>query len=764
MTTRNILIRIMLCLIAAVSAQRGMAQEGTILNQGVEIIEAKGWNESAYVKWNLCEGATTYHVYVKGGSIGSSYTRIDDALVRDYGTYGRADVVGLAAGTNYALRVVPVVGEQEQLGMASEATGLRVENYNREGFAHFRYTGVGAYRDDGRLKDGARVLYVTKRTAKSVTCDVITSAKGGKTTCKGLQTILDAYQKGYDTTPLAIRVIGKVSLGDLDHISSKAEGLQIKGNSGYNEMNITIEGIGDDATLSGFGLLLRNCRSVELRNFAIMMFMDDAVSLDTNNEHIWVHHLDLFYGQKGSDADQAKGDGSFDLKGGTRYVTASYCRFWDSGKASLCGMGDDEANYITYHHNWFDHSDSRHPRIRCMSVHVWNNYYDGVAKYGVGATTGASAFVEANYFRNIKYPMLISMQGSDIISGKGTFSGEDGGIIKSFGNVFAERSSSFRYVTYQQNQKEFDAWEAASRDDRVPATVKAKQGGSVYDNFDTDPSLMYEYTPEPAADVPATVTGWYGAGRMAHGDFTWDFSGEDKSSEIDETLKEALVGYTSQLVGIFGEDALPGDDSGEGGEGGDGGEGDDSGQVISAALECHFQDKKPSSSFFEVEGNYSDSKGSAKVNGVTYTVCLKLETSTSVTFTTDREMMLTLVFGSNDTKYDIKIDGVKHVGHADNGTSGQGTLTKLLPAGEHVLTKQSTGNLFYISLGVEQPALMGDVNSDGSVDISDVLSTVDYILGRQVGAFDRAAANMNNDNAIDISDVLQIVDVILGRK
>ena len=80
-----------------------------------------------------------------------------------------------------------------------------------------------------------------------------------------------------------------------------------------------------------------------------------------------------------------------------------------------------------------------------MSVHIWNNYYDGVAKYGVGATTGASAFVEANYYRNCNKPMLISMQGSDIGSdGKGTFSSEDGGIIKSYKNIFAERSNNFK--------------------------------------------------------------------------------------------------------------------------------------------------------------------------------------------------------------------------------------------------------------------------------------------------------------------------------
>ena len=759
MNTRIIVLRILFSLLFLVSMTGIYAQDGTITNRGVEITEAKGWNESAYVIWNLYEGATTYHVYVKGGSMGSTYTRIDDELVRDYGTYGRADVVGLSAAADYALKVVPVMDETEDESKASYATGIQVTRYSREGFAHFQYTGVGAYNDDGTLKDGARVLYVTRYTAKTVTCSVITNDKGGTTTCKGLQSIIDAYQKGYDKTPLAVRLIGKISLSDLDHISSSAEGLQIKGNNGYNEMNITLEGIGDDATLSGLGILVRNCKSVELRNFAIMLCMDDAVSLDTKNSHIWVHHLDLFYGQTGSDSDQVKGDGTVDLKAGTKYVTTAYCRFWDTGKSSLCGMGGDDANYITYHHNWFDHSDSRHPRIRSMSVHIWNNYFDGVSKYGVGVTSGASAFVEANYYRNIKYPMLISLQGSDIAGGGGgTFSDEDGGIIKSYGNVFAERSSKFRYVTYQQNQTEFDAWEATNRTDPVPATVKAKVGGSTYDNFDTNNALMYDYVPEQAADVPTTLKGWYGAGRMGHGDFTWDFFGKDESYAIDNNLKAALENYTSKLVGIFGAENQPedpGDDPGD-----DPGQG---GSSISTALECHFQDRKPSSDFFEVKGSYSDSKGSATVNGVTYTVCLKIETSTSVKFTTDREMLLKLVFGSKDTKYDIKIDGKTYTGKADNGSSGQGTLTHTLPAGAHELTKQSTGNLFYISLSVENQGKMGDVNGDGVIDISDVLCVVDYILGKKVEPFDRSVADLNTDNAIDISDVLLLVDMILGK-
>ena len=63
----------------------------------------------------------------------------------------------------------------------------------------------------------------------------------------------------------------------------------------------------------------------------------------------------------------------------------------------------------------------------------------------------------------------------------------------------------------------------------------------------------------------------------------------------------------------------------------------------------------------------------------------------------------------------------------------------------------------------EEETLKGDVNDDGSVDISDVLLTVDYILGHVPEVFILQNADINEDNAIDISDVLMIVDIILGH-
>lgn len=529
-------------------------QEGDITNNGVEITDAKGWLESAYVTWNLLDGATSYNVYVKGGAY-AAYTKLDQQLVRNYGSYGRADIVGLVPAANYELKVVPVINGTEDDTKASTATQMVVSGYDRSGFAHLGGMAVGAYNNDGSLKSNARVIYVTAATAKTVSLDVVDSSKGTASTYTGLQAIINAYQKGLETRPLAVRIIGTITDSDMDSFGSSAEGLQIKGKNNTISMNITMEGIGEDAGIWGFGILLRNAVSIELRNFAIMLCMDDAVSMDTDNKYCWVHHLDLFYGNTGGDSDQAKGDGTIDVKSDSQYITIAYNHFWDSGKSSLCGMKSESGpNYICYHHNWFDHSDSRHPRVRSMSVHVWNNYYDGCSKYGVGSTMGSSVFVESNYFRNTKNPMLISQQGTDA-KGDGTFSGENGGIIKSYGNVYAEKSSGSNYTPITQNQSAtgFDCYEVSDRNDVVPSTVKALVGSTTYNNFDTDANLMYQYIPDNAADVPAVVTGWTGAGRMNKGDFNWTFnnSTEDTNYGVISELKTALQNYKSSLKGSF---------------------------------------------------------------------------------------------------------------------------------------------------------------------------------------------------------------------
>lgn len=667
----------------------------------IQITEAKGWQESAYLKWAPFEGASSYNVYVGD-------KKIDAQLIRQYASYYRADVLGLKAGT-YSVKVVPVNAEGTEITGANTASNLVVKSYNREGFAHFKYAGVGAYNNDGTLKAGAKVLYITAKTAKTVSTTVNT---GKLETITGLQSIIDAYSKGKDKTPIAFRIIGKVNLSDLDHISSSAEGLQVKGAM----MNMTFEGVGDDATIYGFGFLLREAESVEFRNFAIMRCLDDAMSLDTKNSHVWIHNMDLFYGKKGSAADQAKGDGTVDIKGDSKYVTVAYNRFWDNGKASMCGMKSETGeNWITYHHNWFDHSDSRMARVRTMSVHMYNNYYQHCDVYGIGATCGSSIFMESNYFDAVKRPIMSSLQGTDA-KGDGTFSGEKGGLIKAYGNVFANKPNNFSYITYAENNTSFDAYEVSDPSEQVPASVKTLVGGTSYNNFDTNSSLMYAYSADKAEDVPSIVEGFYGAGRLNHGDI--DFAIPDETVVTNghqqpwPALASILDAYTSGVVKVFGESNAAGEggttgggETGGSGEGGSTGgstggttEGGSTVTPIEGTVLVTFTDSKPSSSIVTVSGNYATNKGTATIDGTSYSTCVKMESATNISVTVDKKVTMTLYFSSADSKTNAKIDGKKPAEVNAVIDSTAKTMTVTLDAGSHTITKQDTCNLFGIKL------------------------------------------------------------------
>lgn len=94
---------------------------------------------------------------------------------------------------------------------------------------------------------------MTPETAK--TCTAVVNGKE----VTGFQSILDAKQSAgtKDTSPLDFRIVGCVTADDVDHFSSSAEGIQLKGKSAYTEMNITIEGVGEDAAVQGFGFLVK---------------------------------------------------------------------------------------------------------------------------------------------------------------------------------------------------------------------------------------------------------------------------------------------------------------------------------------------------------------------------------------------------------------------------------------------------------------------------------------------------------------------------
>ncbi len=647
----------------------------------VKINAAVGYGEGMYATWGAVSGASGYNVYVDG-------TQIDSQLIRQYSGYMRADAVGLKAGS-HTMKVVPIVGGKEDASKASEATAS-VFAQDRSGFAFNNGKALGAYNGDGTLKTGAVVVYVTNATKDSVKANI------GGTSATGIQNIINAAQDS--STPVCIRCIGNITdpstLDKGDLLIDKVK------------CGITIQGIGSDTTFNGFGIRVKSSSDVEIANIGLMncdSSEGDAVGLQQDNNHVWVHNCDFFYGLPGSDADQVKGDGALDTKK-SQYVTHSYNHFWDCGKTHLNGNGDTTLNYITYHHNWYDHSDSRHPLVRVSSaVHCYNNLYDGVAKYGMIARLGSSVFAESNYFKDTNNPILISQQGTDIADGD-PIASDAGGMIKSYGNVYDNTTAP---ITHKDSATDFDCYEASSASEAVPSSYKTVKGGTSYSNFDTS-SSMYSYSADSAADVPSIVMAQ--AGRLEGGDFKWSFDSpdDDRDYGVNASLSSALKSYKDSITAIgsgFKEDvsnppasnpvttAKPSTPS------------NTTVMVpsqttptqttpatpsVSGGQVHDFTANGTSSSFFKITGNLSKSKGTVTYDGKTLTQCLKMESSTNISFNAGSAGKLTLVLV--EPTGTIKVDGTKY-------SASNGIVTVDLKAGEHTITKADSANLFYMVFG-----------------------------------------------------------------
>lgn len=529
----------------------------SLYSQTVTITEEGGWFESAYVKWVVEGRADSFKVYWSGEE--GSNLLVDDQLIRKYQDYYRADILGLKEG-NYTIEILPIKDGAE--GVPTSSRTITVKTHDRTGFSFSNNRMPGAYKVDGTLKSNVVVLYVSENNKNTIS---LTVTGANSNPAVGLQGILDGFKKGQDSRPLCIRLIGQIS--DPSYLLN---GDVVIENKNLTSSYITLEGVGDDAVADGWGIRVKNATNVEIRNIGLMNCNSDEgdnIGLQQNNDYIWVHHCDFFYGDAGGDTDQAKGDGALDCKKST-YITFSYNHFWDSGKSNLLGLseGTTEGYYITYHHNWFDHSDSRHPRVRYYSAHVYNNYYDGNSKYGVGSTKGSSVFVEANYFRNCKYPILTSMQGTDVYdegtqandySDQPTFSKEDGGTIKAFNNFMTghRRFVAYGAIGYPDATKDFDAFVAKSREEVVSNSIASAFGGNTYNNFDTNSSIIYSYSPESPEDAVTKVTQY--SGRLNGGDFNWIFdnSVDDSSYDVITELKNALSNYQSSLISIQGAES-----------------------------------------------------------------------------------------------------------------------------------------------------------------------------------------------------------------
>ena len=76
-------------------------------------------------------------------------------------------------------------------------------------------------------------------------------------------------------------------------------------------------------------------------------------------------------------------------------------------------------------------------------------------------------------------------------------------------------------------------------------------------------------------------------------------------------------------------------------------------------------------------------------------------------------------------------------------------------------TESAWSNIEQVTLA--DHVTVGDVNCDGEVNVNDVTTLVNYILGKNPTPFDSVAADVNEDTAINVNDVTALINLILNN-
>lgn len=613
---------------------------------------AGGWNETIWAEITGLQDQDITAVKWSGTASGSLSGADFQYLVRDMDGGVRIDIPGMAAGT-YTLTVTTTSGTLTQ-------SGITVEAQDRSGYAHFGDTeGVGAYTNDGKLKDNAIVLYVTEQNKETVT---VTSKDG--TTVTGIGNILntvgmdngrgtssnggkantnqDILRKlAADGTPLVVRFIGKVTApAGLTAYNGTDYGGSVGDNGFMARMSggkdITIEGIGTDASIDGWGLhfICQTAdyakgwgRSFEVRNLTFRNVPEDCVGMEGQQsgddlnapvERCWIHNC-AFYGPKianPAESDKSGGDGACDFKRG-QYFTNSYCYYEGYHKTNLVGGSDSNKQYhMTYHHNYWKNCESRGPLARQANIHMYNNIFENQSSYCMNPRANAYIFSEYNLFTNCKSPVTVKL-----------------GAVKSYGDSF------------QNCRGDNHATVVTDKATQVATNCK-------YANFDTNADLSY---------IP---------------------SGDYFLQESIAQMKETVMAQAGPQKGAFGGSDQPIDPD----------DPDDPPAFPAGSYVHNFTESGLGGEFFTVSGNLSTAKGSVTYAGLTLTRCLKMESSTSIQFHAPEDGTLVLVFGGSTdaTGKAVKIDGIRYT-VGDNSI-----LTAEISKGSHTVTKGDSINLFYI--------------------------------------------------------------------
>ncbi|MGM9969973.1 MAG: hypothetical protein ACI35S_06225 [Anaeroplasma sp.] len=655
-----------------------------------------GYTEGCYMEFNPYNNITDSTKYVaEYRSIDSNvFTKIDNELIRYNDGQFRVDYVGLKEG-KYVIRVYTKING---IKYTSDEVEVLVTSDDRSGYAHFNYkSGVGAYNDDGTLKNDALVVYVNDNNKNNVQLTY------GSKTYTGLGNILANVSN--ISVPLDIRIIGTISttqwnkityssaaksealineqMATVGNVTNKTfadtiiangwnsysddlasgittlEGLtsyftydeQSASATGYeydscwnmmnisNGKNITVEGIGTDAGIFQWGFVWKKCNSIEVKNLKFDDYTEDACSFESSS-------------LQATEADTSKDLSIFNS--GNLWI--HNCTFeeglnnWDLSCEKDKGEGDGSTDikyvrnvtisynkYVQTHKTGLVGGGNNHLQANITFHH---NFYDG-CQSRMPYARQANMHIYNNYYKN--------STGTTMQIYAGAYAFIEGCYFQNDNKAFELSDKGYKTPAIKSFNNIFDGSKTTS-----PATVVVDRealvtNGNLFNqNFDTDSDFFYYDSENNRSDV--------------------------KLLETAEEAKNTCIKYSGVLTASHYNSLIE----------------EEAEQPSTPNIEIihNFTESGKTSDFFTISGNLSTSKGSVSYNDLTLTQCLKIESSTSISFTSENNCTLILVFVEPSAT--IKIDGTKYT------SSGDGTITVDLSSGTHTITKADMVNLFYI--------------------------------------------------------------------
>lgn len=176
--------------------------------------------------------------------------------------------------------------------------------------------------------------------------------------------------------------------------------------------NKTIVGLGTDARIAGGGFGWNTKSNVIVQNITFEDASDDLLKINNKSTNFWIDHCTF---SDGESTHKGSHDGMLDITRGSKFITVSNCKFFNHDKNVLIGHSDSETGdvdiKVTMHHNWFDGTVQRNPRVRYATVHLFNNYHVNNRIYGVASACNANVLVENSYFKDTQIPLQVGVPG-----------------------------------------------------------------------------------------------------------------------------------------------------------------------------------------------------------------------------------------------------------------------------------------------------------------------------------------------------------------